>query len=266
MSHYLAKLLKEPHIKDPTGKERDIHKHFTRYSKGHFDGPVFKVSLTKAKISVWCSYEYEDIALRLAVKNVKEDNINVKGNIIGSLDFSPLLEKLGFDKSWKPTKSKTQTVNYSTVFKTPIETQKDMFAQLVEKGIPYVNLLYSFTSEDKSVVLKTKTKPPRPSNKNPEDSGPAAKLKFCSLKIPKTQENIDWIINEAFGDFIDEIPEVWKTLLISNSYEITDLVFPPKDKKLSSRAFRLQTLRKGKINRVCDMDKNVQTKSFEFTG
>ncbi|UYP45785.1 hypothetical protein NEF87_002070 [Candidatus Lokiarchaeum ossiferum] len=265
MTHYLMKIVENPKPKDPVKDAPDVHKHFTRYSKGMFDGPVFKVSQTKTKISIWCSYEYEDVATKIALKLIPEDEIMVKGNIIGAMDFKPLIEKIGFSKAWYPVKSKGKAVNYSAINKTNVPVAKEMLVALEEKGTPYVYNLLSFASKDKTVDLKTKMKPPRPSSKNPDETSPGGKIKFCTLKIPNTPENLDLVLDMVAKDFKDEIPPKWKSITISNSYEITDLEFPPKDKNLNSRLFRLHTLRKGKLNRIAEIDKNSVTNTIEFT-
>jgi len=65
--HYLAKLIANPNPNDPIKDAPDVHKHFTRYSKGPFEGPVFKISRTKSKITLRASHEYEDLLLRFAL-------------------------------------------------------------------------------------------------------------------------------------------------------------------------------------------------------
>jgi hypothetical protein len=264
MMHYLMKIIENPKPKDPLKEAPDVHKHFTRYSKGLFDGPVFKVSYTKAKISIWCSHEYEDVALKLALDLLPDEEVMVKGNIIGSVDFTPLMEKLGFTKTWFPLRSKGKSVNYSAINKTNVPVSKKILVELAEKGTPYVYSLLSFVSADKSIDLKIKMKPPRPSSKNPEESSAGSKLKFCTLKIPNTPESLQKIIDAVAVDFIDEIPKNWKSIVIQNSYEITDLQFPLQNPKLSSRAFRLNTLRKGQLKRVAEINKETFSNSVDF--
>ena len=259
MTHFLTKIIENPTLVNPKDAP-DVHRHFTRYSKGQFDGPVIKISTTKTKISVWTSYEYEDVAHKLALDKYPGDpseEIIIKGSIIGSTNFAPLIEKIGLSSQWNPVKSKGQSVNYSAVNKTDVPVPKDLATQLVNQAANWVSVLFSFTAPDKTVSLKTKIKPPRPSNKNPEDAAQGAKLKFCVLKMPKTAETLEWLINEVASDFKDEIPQEWKSLIVANSYTIEDLVFPSKDQKLSSRAFRLNTLRKGTLNRTCTINNST---------
>lgn len=262
MKHYLVELYKHPKIDDPAEKAPAIHKHFTRYSRGKFDGPVVKIKQTASKISLWASYEYEDLALKFALHCLPAEEIQIKGTIISGIDFSPLVSKLGMDAVWNPTKSTGKTKNYTTKLKTFVSVETKKIVEFIEKGEPYLYFLFTIENTEFDVKLRTKTKPPRPSNKNPEKSSAANKLKFCTLKVPNTPENLEWILDGAFADFKDEIPEDWSSLTVENTYEIKDLEFPKK--KMSSRMFRLQTVRIGEINRILDLDGTTITKNFEF--
>ena len=145
-----------------------------------------------------------------------------------------------------------------------VSSYQELIEALSVKGTPYVYSLLSFTSKDKKIDLKIKKKPPRPNSKNPEDSALGGKLKFCILKIPKTPEILKTIIETFAKDFVDEIPIKWKSLIIQNTYEITNLIFPEKKEGLSSRKFRLNTLREGKLNRVATIDSIDHSNSVEF--
>lgn len=262
--HYLVKLIAEPHLDNPAEDHPEIHKHFTRYSKGSFEGPVIKISRTKSKISLWSSYEYEDLLFRFALKACPSEEIAVTGAILGGADFTPLMEKIGLGEKWFPTKSKGQTKNYTTEFKSAIKVEKDLLEKLADVATPYVYILFSFTSADKSVTLKIKKKPPRPSSKNPDDSNVSNKLKFATLKMNYDEELLEKILEEIAVDFLDEIPKDWKSITLQNNYEITDLELP-KNKKLNSRLIRLNTVRKGTLNRIIEIDKEVSKNEVEFS-
>jgi len=265
MEHYLTKILDDPMNNNPVKETPDVHKHFTRYSKGQFSGPAVKISQTKDKITIWCSHEYEDAVLRIALDVIPDEILNVSGAIIGAIDFTPLIKNIGLGKDFNPVKSKGKSVNYSAALKTEVSVEKKLIEALSVKGTPYVYSLLSFTSEDQKIILKIKKKPPRPNSKNPdEDSGIASKLKFCILKMPKTPETLKLIIETFAKDFVDEIPIKWKSMLIQNTYEITSLIFPDKKEGLSSRKFRLNTLREGKLNRVATIDSVDHSNSIEF--
>ncbi len=265
MEHYLTKILNDPMNNNPVKETPDVHKHFTRYSKGQFSGPAVKISQTKDKINIFCSHEYEDAVLRIALDIIPDEILNVTGAILGAIDFLPLIKNIGLGKDFYPIKSKGKAVNYSAVLKTAVSVDKKLIEALSVKGTPYIYSLLNFTSEDQKITLKIKNKPPRPNSKNPEDSGVGAKLKFCILKgIPKTPETLKKVIETFAKDFVDEIPIKWKSILIQNTYEISNLVFPEKKEGLSSRKFRLNTLREGKLNRVATIDSADYNNSVEF--
>ncbi len=262
MKHYLVELIQNPKIDEPAEAAPAIHKHFTRFSRGIFDGPIIKMRRTSNKITVWCSYEYEDLALKLALKSIKSDTVTVKGSVISGVNFSSLCDKLGLEKAWYPTKNTGKTQNFTTKLTSAVTIAKKTLEELIDKGERSLYFLLNITTTDPEIKLTTKAKPPRPSNKGPDKVSPATKVKFCSVKLPNTPENIAWIMDAAFADFKDEIPDKWKSILLENSYNIVDLEFPKK--KMSSRNIRLQTVRSGTLNRVLEVDSQTHTNSIEF--
>ena len=264
MEHYLTKILENPMIDDPVKGAPDVHKHFTRYSKGQFGGPVVKFSQTSEKITIWCSHEYEDAVFRIAVDSIPDEKLNVTGAILGAMDFTPLIQKIGLGKEFHPVKSKGKTVNYTATIKTPVSVDKELIKTLSVRGTPYVYSLLSFTSADQKMSLKIKKKAPRPDSKNPNDSSLGSKLKFCILKMRKTPEVLKTIIDTFAKDFADEIPTKWKSITIQNTYEISSLIFPEKKEGLSSRKYRLNTLREGKLKRIASIDSTDYKNSVKF--
>lgn len=263
--HYLMKLVKSGEIADPVKNAPDVHKHFTRYSKGHFDGPIVKISVIGKKISIGCSFEYEDASLELALKYFPDANVEMKGTLLSGGDFSGKLKNLGFGGDFEPEKSKGQTKNYTTVLKTAVTVPKEKLLALAKECPMYLYALLTFASADKEVSITTKPKPPRPNSKNPEDSNPANLIKFCSLKLPNTPEALKDAIEFFAADYKDEIPAKFKSIQISNSYEITDLKLPDNKDKIPSEQIRLQTLRKGILHRVAEIDEKAIKKDIPFS-
>ena len=264
MKHFLLKIIENPTPKDPAHSCPDVHKHFTRYSRGLFDGPIAKLTQSAGKITLLCSYEYEDEALRITSDILHDSELSIMGAIIGGEDFSPLIQKLELVKAFYPSKSTGQTSNYSTVLKKPAPISLSALRTLAIEGTNYVYFLLSLTSVDKSIELKTKPKPPRPSSKTPEESSSEGKMKFCSLKMPNTQESNERVLHGFVLDFLDEIPSQWKSITIQNSYEIKDLVLPDKNTVKDSRDIRLMTLRKGVLHREIEINKSIYKKDIEF--
>jgi hypothetical protein len=261
MQHFIRKLIDTPIIEAPAKTAPDVHRHFTRYSKGQFDGPVIKISQTKGKLTIGGSYEYEDEILRIAVNFLSDEEIDVSGAIIAGEDYSAIIKKIGLGSDWLPEKSKGQTTNYNTVIKGDT-IKKAQLKQIVEDLSPFAYCLLSFTSANKEIVLSTKKKPPRPSNKNPDESSEENRVKFCSLKMNNSPDILKFVLDGSAKDFLDEIPKTWKTMVISSSYDITDLILP-KDEK-DSRLLRINTVRKGTINRVMEVDGKTQKIKLQF--
>ncbi len=135
---------------------------------------------------------------------------------------------------------------------------------MAEKWSEYLYALLSFSSTDKEVSLTIKPKPPRPNSKNPEDSNPDKLVKFCALKLPNTPEILMAVIEAFAKDFKDELTTKWKSLIISNSYEITDLTLP-SDKNLPSNEIRIQTIRKGILHRILEVDGKSFKNNIQFS-
>lgn len=263
MDHFLTKIIQNPKLENPARNSMDVHKHFTRYSKGIFDGPAVKISQSKGGISIGASFEYEDEAFRIACEIFNEQKASVSGKVFGSDDFGSIMREIGLSGVWIPNKSKGETQNFNLEVKNepiPIEILRKMGEMLPK----YAYMLLSFSSTDKSVSLAMKKTPPRPNSKNPEDASKDNQVKFCTLKIPFSENNISRVLAGYAKDFKDEIPTKFKTLWITNSYEITDLILPT-EKNIPSRDFRILTLRKGTLNRVLVVDGNTITKKISFT-
>jgi len=255
-------IIEHPKIADPARSAPAVHKHFTRYSKGVFDGPIAKIAQSKTGLTLSCSFEYEDELLRIAAEFCPDQEIAVSGKLIGSDDFSDLVKKYGLGEAWLPEKSKGETQN----FNVEVEEQKiktDVLRKISEEFPARLYALLTFASNDGTVKLTTKKTPPRPNSKNPEESSKDNLLKFCSLKLPNNEKTLARAISGLARDVKDEIPSKWKSIVVSNSYEITDLELP-KDKNIPSRDFRLLTLRKGNLNRSVEIDGKESVSKKEF--
>jgi hypothetical protein len=262
MTHFLTYIIDNPVIKEPAKTAPAVHKHFTRYSKGVFDGPIAKISQAKGGLSIGASFEYEDELFAIATQFLSDKEVVVKGKIIGSDNFKPYMEKLGLGSNWFPAKSKGETQNYNVEVedeKVNVEALRNM-----AKDLPAIAYgLLNFASTDGSITLTMKKTPPRPNSKNPEESSKDAQLKFSVLKLPNTPEIFARVIAGLAKDFKDEIPSKFKSIIINNSYEITDLVLPT-DKSIPSRDFRIHTVRKGILNRSCEIDGKSIVRKVNF--
>lgn len=262
--HFITELIDNPEPDDPVKEFPHVHRHFMRYSKGFFNGPAIKARITKSTISFSSSFEYEDLLLDIAIKTLEmlgiDDDFIVSGNIIASGDFTSYLQEIGLD--WKSVKSKGQTTNFKCVLK-PAEKRTinvTTLKKIVDKLTRISYVLFSFKAGSSGeVTMKTAKNPPRPKqSKKSSDSDEAddisARLKFCSLKVPNKPEILDYFISLAAKDFKEDLPSPIKSMIITNNYEITDLILPDRNKVKSSALIRKLTLRKGVMIRSCDVN------------
>lgn len=264
--HFLKDLLENPQDTNPVKNFPHVHKHFIRYSKGNFLGPAAKVRFSK-NITIDGSFEFEDLFAWLASKAMISENfkdeIQIMGNILSDRNFSDALNEIGLD--WKTKKSTGKTKNFKCVLDTPVPIVSDQLKDLVEKLNSTCYLMFSFNTG--SISLKTKKKPPRPKTKGDkeEKSKIGDKVKFTKLKLPNTDYMRDLIIDEILPDFKDEIVSSTKLIELTCSYDISDLILPPKEMRKNSSSIRRLTLRKGILERVCVIDKESYENKTNIT-
>jgi hypothetical protein len=266
--HFLKDLLENPKDKDPVKNIPHVHKHLIRYSKGNFVGPAAKVRFSKM-ITIDGSFEFEDLfawlASKLMISQNLKDEIQITGVILSDRDFSETLYEIGLD-SWKVKKSTGKTKNFKCVLDTPVPISSTQLKELVEKlnsgSLCY--LMFNFNTG--TISLKTKKKPPRPKTKGDKTKVVTIgeKVKFTKLKLPNTDYMRDLIIDEIFPDFKDEITSLTKLIVLECSYDITDLILPPKERRKNSSSIRRFTLRKGTLERVCVIDKETYENKTEI--
>ncbi len=256
--HFLKKLVQTPTLTDPANKFQSVHRHFYRYSKGDFDGPVIKFSKTKPKITIKASFEYEDLVQELVVSALSEKEVDVDGVLITGSDISKVLTNLGLD--WRLKKSTGQAENY----KTDIEEKmgKKMLLDVIEALRDSSYFLISF-SEGVNCKITTKKRIPQPSNKKEDkEDEPDKKLQFCNGIIPNTATNEKSIIEAVAIDFKSDIAEGWKNITITNKYKILDIDIP-KDVK-DSRLLRVMAVRKGVLFRTLTIDDETIEKQYKI--
>jgi len=113
--HYLSELIDTPSLEDPAKKHMNIHRHFYRYSKGDFIGPALKINITKSRITLRGSHEYEDLIQEIVVKTIDAEQIDVNGVLITGSDIIDDIHALGLD--WNLKRSTGKTKNYKAEIK-----------------------------------------------------------------------------------------------------------------------------------------------------
>ncbi|MHA1729253.1 MAG: hypothetical protein ACTSWY_11040 [Promethearchaeota archaeon] len=263
--HFLKDLIENPTNDNPVKNFPHVHRHFIRYSKGLFDGPAMriKVPATRKKVTINASFEFEDLLAWICAKAMKvfgaSDDFEITGNLISGVDFSKELQTIGLDK-WIVKKSTGKTKNFKCKLdsKAPQVINGEILRELIEKlqATSYLLLNFNMTDSNSNLFsLKTKNNPPRPSSKGTQEESNFTKLiKFSQLRIPINGEIHNLIIDEIAPDFKDEILAESKTIEIESTYNINELILPPKKLMKNSRLFRNLTLRKGELIRTCHVD------------
>ena len=255
--HYLSELIETPSLEDPAKNHMNIHRHFYRYSKGDFIGPGLRVTLSKARITLRGSHEYEDLIQEIVVKTIDADQIDVDGVLITGSNINDDLQALGLD--WKLKKSTGKTKNYKAEISDKITT--DTFLKTIEKFRINSYLLLSFNINP-SCKVSTKKRIPQPSKKKAEDDDINKRVQFCIGVIENTEKNLKLIIDSALQDFRSDLPNRFKNLKLLNNYKIEEIILP-KDVE-NSMLLRIMAIRKGKMFRSLQIDEDIIEKQYNI--
>ncbi len=257
--HFLSRLIENPILEDPAKNHMNIHRHFYRYSKGDFIGPAIKIVKTKAKITLKGTHEYEDLITEIIAKTISDPqkSFEVKGKLITGMDLSETITDLGLN--WILKKSTGKTKNY----KADIDDQinKKQLLQTINAFRENSYLLLSFIISP-TIKVTTKKNIPQPSKKKAEDDDLGKRIQFCTGIISNTDANLKMVLDSVASDFKTDIPNNWKTIILLNNYNITEIVIP-KDIK-DSRLLRIMAIRKGKMFRSINIDGELIEKQISI--
>ncbi|MBA7541048.1 hypothetical protein ES705_33355 [subsurface metagenome] len=255
--HFLKKIIESPNLEDPAKQHIDVHRHFYRYSKGEFLGPALKISKSNTRITLKGAHEYEDLILEVVVNTLSEEEVEIKGILISGNDISDLIKNLGFD--WILKKSTGQTNNYkANILST---TNKETLLESIEAFRKTSYYLISFNINPTCKVT-TKKRIPQPSKKKAEEDVVNKRIQFCSGVMNNTKHNLRTVLDLVLPDFKSELPEKWKNIIITNNYRITDIILPEDVDNWGLK--RILAIRKGKLFRSIDVDKEIIEKQYNF--
>lgn len=255
--HFLNKLIDNPKLDNPAKNHIDVHRHFYRYSRGDFIGPALKITQTKARITIKGSVEYEDLIQEFVASKVPDDELDIKAVLISGGDISKTILDLGLE--WKLVKSKGKTQNYKVNYTGKIN--KNILIKSIQTFRASSYFLVSFTINPTCKVT-TKMRIPQPSKKKVEEDDVNKRISFCSGILNNTEKNLKKIIDSSLVDFKSEIPDKWKTILITNNYKIEDIQLPKNIK--DSRLLRIMAIRKGRLTRSVAIDGDIIEKQYNF--
>lgn len=217
------------------GKADDsLHHKFVRYGKGEYERLLFDITKTKKNLKVKSSFDFANDFVKIIADNAK-DKLEVKGKIIVNEDFEEELESMGVPVANFKKRGKLYTAEINTTL-TP-EKLKEIYEKYGEKF-----LLLNIKSEN--FKLTTKSSLPKPGGKIVDN--------FCSATLP-----LD-LIEEFVWDADD-----FQKLKIRHVLKINEIVIPEELKNNPARA-RVESKRKGTIERILDIDGKEDKKETEF--
>ncbi|MHA1723566.1 MAG: hypothetical protein ACTSYC_07185 [Promethearchaeota archaeon] len=255
--HFLEQIIRTPQLEEPAKNHINIHRHFYRYSRGKFSGPALKIVQTSSKITLKGSFDYEDLIQELVVSSIPAESIKITGVLYTGQDINPLLKELGLN--WTLKKSTGKAENYKAEISDELEKQK--LLEIIEALRVHGYLLLSF-KHDTNHRATTKKRLPQPSRKQPMEENVNSKVDFCTGVLANTKESMEIIIKAALSDFASDLPEKWKTILLSNNYSITEIEIPKNVK--DSKLLRIMAIRKGILERILEVDGTTLEKQYSI--
>ena len=255
--HFLKKLIESPELDDPAKKHKRIHRHFARYSKGIFIGPAIKITKTNTKITLKGSFEYEDLIQEVIATTISDREFEINGVLITGSDIKEDISNLGLD--WKLKKSTGKTINYKAEINDKIN--RNHLIEIIDILRETSYLLLSFNLNP-TCKMSTKKRIPQPSKKKIEEDDINKRIQFCNGVINNSERNIKLIIDLILIDFKLNLPEKWKTIKITNNYNITDIIIPKNIK--NSSLLRIMAIRKGQMKRTLDVDGELIEKQYSI--
>jgi len=244
-------LLQNPVLQNPVEDYPEIHKHFTRYSKGEFTGPIMKIRFTTNKITLNGSFEYEDFIQEYVASVMPDDEIDVTFNILSGADLKVIFSKLSLD--WQLKKSTGKTKNFKGIFQGKFKKSK--YLEILKELNKYSYYFTNFNNQQ-GFSVKCKTKPPQPPKKKPTNQEIEKIVKFCRGVVKNSKNNQKTLIKTLIPDFDEKIPDNVTKIKIINEYKINNIIIPKNIK--SSGLLRIKSIRKGKLVRTIEIDNETE--------
>ncbi|MHA1651261.1 MAG: hypothetical protein ACTSYB_13795 [Candidatus Helarchaeota archaeon] len=291
MEHFLTKI-----IRNTVGQnDPDVHRRFVKFSKGSFPngGPVLKVKATKKKnLTINGSFEYEDLIGYFVATHLPEDFYKIEGTIytqprVSLESIQKDLNELGLQDGW--VQGKRELKNLFMLPMNLVLTPHDI-VQIYDKLAENCFLLLTITPSKggKEWALKTDKKiPPLKKTFGKAEPyttcKPETKIKckvaelckttgicikertnFCRTKTSQLSDDEIKHFMELFLPDFPNLGSSFTDLLLINKYTITEFEMPEDKDSLSPRELREKIKRKGYLERIVYMDKELYSNKVEF--
>jgi hypothetical protein len=237
--HFITKILND--LVDDS-----VHRAFLRYGRGEYPGPAAEVTVTKAgRVKVRSTYMYQDLPAAVMLSVVPVEMVSLSGIVLSYEPLDDALTELGFKVA--PSQKKPRTLLYQSKLagEYPVKQVAQLYSTINE-------IVYIFCSLNAGLgwVHKPKAKIPSAQKEPPLNE----RLKFSTTQVSEKTEFVQELLPELIPDFLGEISTDFSSMLVENTYEIQDLIFPPDMNQLSSKEVRFKTKRRGILHRKLLVD------------
>ncbi len=248
--HFITKIL-------TNSVDSSVHRAFLRYGRGEYPGPATEITITKVgKVKVRSTFMYQDLPATVMLTMVPVETVSLSGIILGYEPLDEILADLGFEAA--PSKKKPRTLLYQSKLVGSFTTKQ---AALLYESVGENAYIFCNLSTKIGWLHKTKAKIPSAQKEPPLSE----RLKFSTTQVPSGTEFVQELLHELVPDFAEDVPSEFSSLLIENTYEIQDLIFPPDMKQLTSKEVRLKTQRSGILHRKLHVDESEFNKKHSMT-
>ncbi len=231
--HWLARLVNGV-------SDEGLHRKFVKYSVGVFDGPRLEVTVKGRNVTLKGDFGYEDLIGWFALSLMDEDEeCDVSGIVLGKPCAELFRDYCG----------KLETKGDSYKVKVNFSFRAGELRRIYEKHIDECTFLLSIKAV-RGLSVKCKTKLDWTVNVRGEEEG----IKFCVGKIVVEREALRRLFEQAVPDFINLVPQDFKSMLITNEFVVEELVVPEDKEGLTARELRLVSRRRGKVRRTLNVD------------
>lgn len=218
-------------------KDEEVHLQFQKFSKGEFrDKALIEAKNAGGNYSIKTSSEFANEFVRFAAERLGDEKTKVTGAIVSTADLNG---KIDFKEKKQFQGGKRYIIEK--------EMSGEEIISLLDK-FPKNFFALSFNSKDSQLKIKPKA----PKSAKPGKGDDAPKADFCNLKTSDA---------EFAKSFVFEKPD-FKDAKIKHTFLINELILPQGEKDFAK--IRELAIRKGKIIREAEIDRQKFKKEFEF--
>jgi hypothetical protein len=207
------------------------------------------------KVAVKSTYEYQDLVATCFLRFIPAQTVKMVGSVLSYEPLDDAFRKLAITAP-PFSKKRAMLLFESAISGSYTRAQAaSLYDQLGETA-------YILCTLGGAPGWTHRTKAQLPSPK--KVASLEERLKFSSTQAAAEPAFVKELLASLAPDFQDNMPASFSSLRIVNTYLIEELVFPPNRDRLSSAELRLQTKRKGRLNRQLVVDGKEYLREHPF--